>query len=127
MRQNAAYRAGLVAAMFLERTRDTLVLGCGDPPRNCPNIAVDGGPCPSYQNDVVPVIMHKCYECHGPGGIEQSTHDYTRYSVIFQQKGTIFGQLFACLMPPTNAMNGDLTMTEKQTVLFWIACGAPQN
>jgi len=104
-----------------------LFVGCGDPPRNCPNVAFDGGPCPSYQNDVVPIVMDKCYECHGPGGIEQSTHDFTRYSVIFSQKGTIFGQIYGCLMPPTTAKNGDLTMTEKQTFLFWLNCGAPNN
>jgi hypothetical protein len=104
-----------------------LCLGCGDDPRACPNDLPDGAVCPSYQNDIVPIIMAKCYPCHGPGGVEQLTHDFTKWSVINAQRTDVLGQIHACNMPPITAPNGDLTAMERFLFQSWLICHAPNN
>ena len=107
-----------------------VALGCGDDPRFCPNDlplpdALDCDAGPSYQNDIVPLIMARCFPCHFPGGIEASTHDFSKYSVILMQKSRILNQIHACLMPP--AGQPDLDMMQRFTFQSWLICGARDN
>jgi hypothetical protein len=94
--------------------------GCPDDvPAACPT------PAPSYANDVAPLVARRCSPCHLPGGIEAQTHDFSRYDVLFAQKGSVLGQIHACLMPPPEATPP--SAAERAVLLGWIVCGAPQN
>jgi hypothetical protein len=112
-----------------------------DPPVNptCPGVS------PSFANDVYPnVIRPFCaMPCHSPGGTEFSMPLLT-YQQIYgqngQEAGEILTQVFEdCLMPPSNAPaqltdgDGDAGTGDagdpnaRQTLLDWLACGAPNN
>ena len=104
--------------------------GCGpSAANNCPNQQVPACPAvaPSFAAEVDPIIQGVCVTCHSPGGMEAS-RPLTTYAQITApvNKGTAFGQLLDCLMPPANAPK-PLTPAERQTLLEWFACGAPAD
>jgi hypothetical protein len=109
-----------------------LAAGCSPdpgiaPPRPCG--AVDAS-CPaqppSFAHDVDPIIVTYCNACHGEGGIEQALYDYTSYQGIFRARSSMASFVSDCRMPPADAglFPSD---EERQTVLQWISCGAPNN
>jgi len=75
--------------------------------------------------DVEPIIDARCNACHGVGGIEQSVFDFSTYTGVHKSFGSILGQVNACLMPPPDA--GALLPAERQTLLAWLVCAAPNN
>jgi hypothetical protein len=89
----------------------------------CPSPSADGGAPPSYKTDVQPILASRCYECHGPGGIEFSSYNLTTYHGVVTLD--VVGQLSECLMPLADA--GQPTPAERQTLFEWIACGEPNN
>jgi hypothetical protein len=73
--------------------------GCGaEAPATCPS------PIPSYATDVVPIFDEKCNNC----------------------KVQILQDIESCTMPP---LDGGTTLSaeERETVLGWLVCGAPNN
>jgi hypothetical protein len=80
---------------------------------------------PSYANDVALIVAHRCLPCHGDGGIEVATHDLRTYGAVFAQRGAVLDQVFSCTMPPADA--GPLASDERQTLLTWLECHAPNN
>jgi hypothetical protein len=80
-------------------------------------------------NDVQPIIATYCYQCHGDGGIEQAFFDYTTYNGVYSNRTEIERQVFACLMPPSDAspVPPMPTMAERETLLAWLVCNAPNN
>jgi hypothetical protein len=95
---------------------------CMPPPEvTCP----DGGG-PSFTADVLPVFKNVCANCHAPGETEASI-PLTTYQQIHLWVGEINNQVFlSCLMPPSNAPV-PLSDDQGQTLLVWLACGAPDS
>jgi uncharacterized membrane protein len=101
---------------------------CTPPPSNlvCPEAGA-----PSFAGDVYPnVFVPVCANCHAPGG-QEATMPFTSYAQIYGTNGNvareIFNQVFeSCLMPPSNAP-APLTDDQRQTLLDWFACGAPDD
>jgi hypothetical protein len=105
-----------------------------DPPVNpsCPGVS------PSFANDVYPnVFVPFCVSCHSSIGVE-STTPLTNYAQIYGQMGVEAGEIFtqvfvSCQMPPSNAPaeltddEGGDALGPRQTLLDWLACGAPNN
>jgi hypothetical protein len=111
-----------------------LALGCGsaspsggadaaeqacakDLPKSCPSVV------PSYRSDIIPLLSSSCIGCHSPTGI--GGYSETTYEDVFQQRSAILDQVYDCLMPPANS--GPLTTQQRETLLAWLVCGAPDN
>ena len=102
-------------------------------PASCPPAPVDP-PCPDakpsfddvYQNVFLPTCVLRCHE---PGGQESRT-PLTSYQQVYGTDGTmareIYFQVFqSCLMPPPGQPEV-LTDEQRQKLLDWFGCGAPQ-
>jgi hypothetical protein len=103
--------------------------GTSDPSCNGLSSACPATP-PSYQSDVQPLIVTYCYQCHGPGGIEQGQFDYTTYEGVYKNRSEMLTQVYQCQMPPYDASPPASAMpdeTARQTIVSWLACGAPNN
>ena len=115
-------RIGLVAAL------GATLVACGGPrtsgdcpndlPKSCPS------PAPSYQANVAPIINLRCVTCHSPGGQEASRPLQT-YSQVYSERSAVLNQVYACNMPPGSAAQP--TEQEREALLGWLVCGAPQN
>lgn len=90
-----------------------------DLPASCPT------PPPSYARDIQPILATRCLGCHGDGGVAQSIHDYTTYAGVLANRSAILDQVYVCAMPPPNA--GAPTTGERQKLLAWLVCGAPDD
>lgn len=110
--------------------------GCNPQPpaTSCPAAPVNP-PCPdaipSFAGDVYPNVFGAvCARCHAPGG-EESNIPLTSYQQIYGTGGTeareIYFQVFqACLMPPASAPER-LSDAQRQKLLDWFGCGAPDT
>lgn len=81
----------------------------------------DGG-APSWTNDVQPIVQAQCASCHSPGGVEPAQPLVT-YGDVYARRGPVLDQVYACLMPQT----GSLSATDRNALLTWLECGAPNN
>jgi hypothetical protein len=92
-------------------------------PPSCPS------PPPSWTRDVRPIIDTYCLQCHGEGGIEVAMFDYTTYQGVSQHVSQMVTPIFQCTMPPLDAspLPAMPTDADRETILAWIACGAPDN
>jgi hypothetical protein len=114
-----------------------LVLLCGcsapDPPPvtprdagSCPNDLPKAcpSPQPSYAKDVAPIIEARCTGCHAPNRQEASIL-LTDYDHVNKVKSEVLTNLYGCRMPP----DGEPAPTEeeRQAILGWLVCGAPNN
>ena len=88
-----------------------------DLPKTCPSAA------PSYRSDVLPILSESCTYCHSPTGI--GGYSETTYAEVYQQRSAILDQVYSCLMPP--ASYGPLTAGQRETLLAWLVCDAPDN
>jgi hypothetical protein len=98
----------------------------GDAARSCPSDlpASCPGIKPSYHRDVVPILSAACIHCHSPTGI--GGYSETTYADVYQQRSAILDQVYSCLMPPASRYGG-LTIGQRETLLAWLVCGAPEN
>lgn len=105
-----------------------LLVACGGPRTNasCPNDLPPSCPsaAPSYQATVGPIINLRCVTCHSPGGQEASRPLQT-YSQVYSERSAVLNQVYACNMPPGTAAMP--TEQERESLLTWLVCGAPQN
>ena len=90
-----------------------------DLPKSCPT------PEPSYANDIVPLVKERCFPCHDTGGAAGPKFDYSTYAGVYQNRVNILNRVYACTMPPADA--GQPTKTERETLLGWLVCKAPDN
>jgi hypothetical protein len=120
----------------------SVLAGCGgsqpDPPdmsnggsssgRDCPSDLPRSADCdanvPSYQLEVGPIIEQRCRGCHFPGNT-QSGDVFEEHADLFGQRQTVLTRIYACVMPPAGAP--PLLPDERQTLLQWFVCGAPDN
>jgi hypothetical protein len=111
------------------------VAACSNgPPSNqtdsCPVISTDCPTTPpSWARDVQPIIQSYCVMCHMPGGSGESLVDLTSYANVFKDRSTELTQVYQCLMPNQDASPpaARLTTTQRETIVGWLACGAPNN
>lgn len=73
---------------------------------------------------MAPIINLRCVTCHSPGGQEASRPLQT-YAQVYAERSAVLNQVYACNMPPTTAAKP--TEQERQALLAWLVCGAPQN
>jgi hypothetical protein len=112
-------------------------VGCssaaGDPPdsgvKSCPPVvgscSKDVASDPSYADEVEPILKNNCAVCHSPeGGIG---YDLVTYAEVHGQaeQGDLISWISECSMPPSSYP--PLTTAQRQTLLDWLACGAPDN
>ncbi|HLK37043.1 MAG TPA: hypothetical protein VKU41_09865 [Polyangiaceae bacterium] len=104
------------------------IAGCGSPPKtsSCPQDFPSGcpSPPPSWKAEVQPIINDRCVPCHSPTGVE-SVLNYTSYQGVFVRYPEMRDQLYQCVMPPSTAAQP--TEAERETLLTWFVCGAPNN
>jgi hypothetical protein len=90
------------------------------PDDDCPDAA------PSYTTEVAAIIARKCTVCHRAGGLEPA-NQFDTWAKIKKNNNNIhmLTQVYSCKMP--QACGEPLTPGEKQTMLQWLVCGAPNN
>jgi len=96
----------------------------------CPNVPTDcPATPPSWTHDVQPIIAMYCLSCHGDGGIEQSVFNYSTYQGVYRNRAAMLTQVYQCLMPLADASPPPPrpSAAERETIVAWIACGAPDN
>jgi hypothetical protein len=95
--------------------------GCArDLPASCPS------PVPSWTTDVQPAIERSCAPCHLPGGIAAPLHDFSMYAGVYGQRGSVLGAVSSCRMPLAGGA-APLAPADREKLLAWLVCGAPQN
>ena len=92
----------------------------------CPNDLPGSCPAdpPSYQRDVVPVLERHCLSCHSSGG-QEATQPLDTYQAVHDRRSAVLDQVYACRMPP--AGEPALPVSDRQTLLKWLVCRAPDN
>jgi mono/diheme cytochrome c family protein len=78
---------------------------------------------PSYAKTVEPIFQNNCVGCHSPAGGEG--FDLVTYPEVYNQAGAMVSWISECSMPPPSYP--PLTTAQRQTLLDWLACGAPDN
>lgn len=87
----------------------------------------------SYSNDVVPILMAKCVDCHQPNGI--APWHMTNYQQVKTFAPMIREAIRRDRMPPFDAdnhyrafaKNENLSAEETKTLIHWIEAGAPSD
>lgn len=87
----------------------------------------------SYSNDVVPILMAKCVDCHQPNGI--APWHMTNYTQVKTFAPMIREAIRRDRMPPFDAdnhyrafaKNENLSAEETKTLVHWIEAGAPSD
>jgi hypothetical protein len=96
-----------------------VALSCAnDLPTACPSTI------PSWKTSVQPLIAQQCGSCHTQNGSD-ATRPFDTYAQVSREPGAMLDQIFACTMPP--ALDTVLQPSERQTLLTWLVCGAPEN
>lgn len=79
---------------------------------------------PSYQASVAPLLNKYCAICHYPGTTIAKS-DLSTYAAVSNERGSCLDQVYGCQMPPSTSIQ--MTSDERQTMLQWFVCGAPDN
>ncbi len=87
----------------------------------------------SYSNEVVPILMDKCVDCHQPNGI--APWHMTNYQQVKTFAPMIREAIRRDRMPPFDAdnhyrafeKNENLSAEETKTLVHWIEAGAPSD
>jgi len=87
--------------------------------------AACGAAAPSYARDVAPILSRRCFACHAGDGVAADEHDFSAWPTLYAQRAQVAAQVGACAMPPRRAPA--LPEDEAETLLLWIACGAPKE
>jgi uncharacterized membrane protein len=79
---------------------------------------------PSYSEDIAPLVEGRCLECHFAGNRQSSVvlETHTQLTGSLQLVET---RVYRCQMPPSEAPA--LSATEREMLLQWLVCGAPDN
>jgi uncharacterized membrane protein len=99
---------------------------CGPPGDSCPNDAPQScpSPAPSYAGEVQAIIQSRCVPCHAPGG-QEAIKPLLTYMEAYNLRVMMLTQVASCRMPLAGAPQ--LSPDERQTLMGWIVCGAPNN
>jgi hypothetical protein len=104
--------------------------GAGDGYASCPTDVPTAcpSPPPSWTTDVQPIVSARCAlggQCHGAGGAEEASYDFTSYAGVKKNFLTMETEVASCQMPPSDAVAP--TDAEWLTLLQWFQCDAPDN
>ncbi len=83
------------------------------------------GPAKSFAVDVDPIIQSSCAAssgCHGSGS-SAGPGSLLTYTQVFNARSSIRSAVTSGSMP----LNGGLSVTQKNSIIFWIDSGAPNN
>jgi len=83
------------------------------------------GPATSFAVDVDPIVQSSCAAssgCHGSGS-SAGPGPLLTYTQVFNARSSIRSAVSSGRMPP----NGGLSVTQKNSIIFWIDSGAPNN
>jgi hypothetical protein len=86
-------------------------------PDACPS------PMPSYATDVVPILEATCNGCHTGG---DGPWPLTNHADVLHWRAQVLAELAGCTMPPPTG-TPQLTARERETLIDWLVCGAPEN
>jgi hypothetical protein len=93
--------------------------GCpNDLPASCPSNA------PGYAATIAPILSELCTSCHSPMGTG-AKQLLGSYPEVYQSRQSVLDQVYACRMPP--AGSGSPTLTQREDLLAWLVCGAPDD
>lgn len=89
----------------------------------------------SYSNDVVPILMDKCVDCHQPNGIATKGLEWNSYQQVKTFAPMIREAIRRDRMPPFDAdshyrafeNDENLTAAETKTLIRWIEAGAKSD
>jgi len=95
-----------------------------DCPSDLPSRAVCDAGVPSYRLEVAPIIEQRCLGCHFEGNT-LSGNVLVEHADVFGQRQTVLTRIYSCVMPPAEA--APLGSDERQVLLEWLVCGAPEN
>jgi len=96
-----------------------------DLPSACP---ADAGAIPSYAHEIKSIIEERCFPCHAPGGAAVDRFDFSQYDGakgVQKNAADMLSNIYSCNMPPRDA--GAPTEAERQALLTWLVCRAPNN
>ena len=85
-------------------------------PTSCPT------PVVTYQRDVKPIIEARCLSCHDGNGKEWPLTDYAH---VADWVGEVRAVIADCSMPPPEE-DIEMPTSERQVLLDWVRCGAPE-
>ena len=83
------------------------------------------GPATSFAVDVDPIVQSSCAAssgCHGSGS-SAGPGPLLTYTQVFNARSSIRSAVSSGSMP----LNGGLSGTQKNSIIFWIDSGAPNN
>jgi hypothetical protein len=89
-----------------------------------PNDSACGSGGPSYASDVAPLVKATCLDCHFAGN-RNSTVVLETAAQLKKSQGLVEGELYRCDMPPADGT--PLDDDQRQLLLQWLVCGAPDN
>jgi hypothetical protein len=100
--------------------------GGGGSGGGCPDDLLASCPAdaPGYAATIAPILSDHCTSCHGPGGTA-SNELLGSYAEVHATRGSVLDQVYACRMPPAGST--PLTLTQREALLAWLVCGAPDN
>jgi uncharacterized membrane protein len=115
----------LALALAAPACQKTAAVDCpATPALVCPEAGA-----PSFTDVYNNVIHPLCDRCHTPGG-QEAVMPLLNYQQVYGKGGAevieIRNQVESCLMPPPGQPEV-LTDDERQLLLAWIACGAPND
>ena len=93
---------------------------CTNPPSSCPSQV------PSYQGEINAIIVGGCLPCHDPTTGQDQPPALNGYTAVAAGAGSSLDQLAACKMPTADS-GFVLTAQQRQDLLTWYVCGAPNN
>ena len=93
----------------------------------CPNVEYQcPSPAPSFSAQVQPIIDRNCNACHIKGGVADD-RPLTTYAEVFKLHMSSLTAVYSCVMPPAADVVDQLSPSERETLLQWLGCGAPNN
>ncbi len=120
-----SWRAAVPSVVIVAMCAGSSLVACFTQPQNCPNDLPSACPssgAPSYSATVAPILAQRCVACHSPGGIEANS-PLDSYGAVYAIRGSVLDQVYACKMP----QDTPLTPADRQALLTWLVCGAPNN
>lgn len=115
-------------AFFLVATACASTPDPGATARTCTSGLPDSSACPtsapSYSGEIQGIISERCLACHYPGN-KNSEQVLATYDDVHASLTTVEKEVYRCDMPP--AGEPQLTSDERQALLAWLVCGAPNN
>ena len=93
-------------------------------PAGLPDSSACPGSAPSYKDDIAPLVDDRCGGCHYQGN-RNSKQVLETYDDLHSSVSVIEKEVYGCAMPPQG--EPVLSAEERQRLLRWLVCGAPDN